>query len=169
MSRFNPIYMEPGSIQINSTRDLQILFPNSFDRIGDMSGEYNIKIEPLCTACTTWEMQGDPLNTRLRLRKELNDMIHQGIIAKQMELPPWVSSLTYPKKPNGKLRICLDPMDLNKVITQRASQSTNSGRDCSHDLTRSNKILKSRWKQGIFQNAPYRASVTAHNIQHTPR
>ena len=28
-SRFNPIYMEPGCIQINSTKDLQTLYPNS--------------------------------------------------------------------------------------------------------------------------------------------
>ena len=45
-SRFNPIYVEPGSIQINSTKDLQTLYPNSFDQIGDMSGEYDIKIYP---------------------------------------------------------------------------------------------------------------------------
>ena len=45
-SRFNPIYMEPGSTQINCTKDLQTLYPNSFDRIGDMSGAYDIKIDP---------------------------------------------------------------------------------------------------------------------------
>ena len=57
-SRFNPIYMEPGSIQISSTKDLQTLYPNSFDQIGNMSGEHNIKIDPTCTTCTAWEMQG---------------------------------------------------------------------------------------------------------------
>ena len=45
-SRFNPIYMEPGSVYIDSTSDLQALFPNSFDCIGDMKGEYNIKTDP---------------------------------------------------------------------------------------------------------------------------
>ena len=46
-SRFNPVYVEPGSTPINSTKDLQALYPNSFDRIGgDMSGEYDIKIDP---------------------------------------------------------------------------------------------------------------------------
>ena len=45
-SRFNPIYVEPRSVSINSTRDLQILFPNSFDCIRDMQGEYDIKIDP---------------------------------------------------------------------------------------------------------------------------
>ena len=45
-SRFNPIYVEPGSVSINSTRDLQALFPNSFDCIGDMQGKYDIKTDP---------------------------------------------------------------------------------------------------------------------------
>ena len=45
-SRFNPIYIEPGSTPIDSTRDLQALFSNSFNYIGDMSGEYDIKTDP---------------------------------------------------------------------------------------------------------------------------
>ena len=45
-SRFNPIYVEPGSTSIQSTRDLQALFPNSFNCISDMSGECDIKTDP---------------------------------------------------------------------------------------------------------------------------
>ena len=51
------IYVEPGSTQINCTKDLQTLYPNSFDRIGGMSGEYDIKIDPSSTICTTQETQ----------------------------------------------------------------------------------------------------------------
>ena len=45
-SQFNPIYMEPGSVTIDSTRDLQALFPNSFNCIRDMQVEYDIKTDP---------------------------------------------------------------------------------------------------------------------------
>ena len=45
-SQFNPIYVEPGSVTIDSTRDLQALFPNSFDCIRDMKGKYDIKTDP---------------------------------------------------------------------------------------------------------------------------
>ena len=45
-SRFNPIYVEPGLVTIDSTRDLQALYPNSFNCIGDMQGEYDIKTNP---------------------------------------------------------------------------------------------------------------------------
>ena len=47
-------------------------------------------------------------------------MESQGIIAKLKEGEPtaWVNSLVYRRKPNGKLRICLDPKDLNRAISR---------------------------------------------------
>ena len=55
-SRFNPIYMEPRSVSIDSTRDLQVLFPNSSDCIGDMKGKYNID-RPHCPSSPTRKME----------------------------------------------------------------------------------------------------------------
>ena len=45
-SRFNPIYVEPGLLTIDNSRDLQALYPNSFDCIRDMQGKYDIKTNP---------------------------------------------------------------------------------------------------------------------------
>ena len=47
-------------------------------------------------------------------------MESRGIITKLKEGEPtaWVNSLVYRRKPNGKLRICLDPKDLNKAISR---------------------------------------------------
>ncbi|GFR91547.1 transposon Ty3-I Gag-Pol polyprotein [Elysia marginata] len=39
-----------------------------------------------------------------------------GVIRKENEPTDWVNSLAFSSKANGKLRICLDPKDLNKVI-----------------------------------------------------
>ena len=107
-SWFNPIYVEPGSVTINSTRDLQALFPNSFNCIGDMKGEYDIKTNPTVPPVQhgRWKV---PIEYKEEIEKELTEMVWQRIITKQTEPTPWVSSLTYPKKANGKLRICLDP------------------------------------------------------------
>ena len=79
--QFNPIYMEPGSIQINSTRDLQALYPNSFDQIGDMSGKYNIKTDPSVLPVQHGRCKV-PIEHKVEIEKELNEMVHQGIIAK---------------------------------------------------------------------------------------
>ena len=91
------------------------MYPNSFDIIGDMYSEYDIKIDLQVPPVQhgRWKV---PIEHKAEIKKELNEKVCQGIIAKQTELTPWVSLLTYPKKPNGKLRICLNPKDLNKAI-----------------------------------------------------
>ena len=95
--RSNPIYMEPGSTSINSTRDPQALFPNSFDCIGDMSGECDIKTNHtvLPAQHRRWKV---PIEYKEEIEKELGEVVCQGIIMKQTEPTPWVSSLTYPQE-----------------------------------------------------------------------
>ena len=57
-----------------------------------------------------------PAALRSRLIEELNHLEAAGIIAK-VEVPTdWVSSMVVLPKKSGKLRICLDPKDLNKAI-----------------------------------------------------
>ena len=73
-SRFNPIYMEPGSVSINSTRDLQALFPNSFDCIGDMQGEYNIKTDSTVPP-VQHRRRKVPIEYKEEIEKELTEMV----------------------------------------------------------------------------------------------
>ena len=56
-----------------------------------------------------------PLQLKEALKSELGKL--EGTIIRKMEKPTdWVSNLVVVRKPNGKLRICLDPHDLNKAI-----------------------------------------------------
>ena len=50
------------------------------------------------------------------LRKELDRLVGQGILAQVTEPTPWISSLVIVPKDNGTLRLCLDPKDLNTAI-----------------------------------------------------
>ena len=145
----NPIYVEPGSVWINSTRDLQTLYPNSFDWIGDMSGEYNIKTNSSIPPVQHGRCKV-PIEHKAEIEKELNEMVRQGIIVKQMELTPWVSSLTYPKKPNGKLRICLDPKDMNKAII-RENHKAPTLEEIAHVLTGATKFSKVDSNKAFFR------------------
>ena len=43
-------------------------------------------------------------------------MLKLGIIAPVNEPIEWVNELVVTEKPNGKLRICLDPCHLNEAI-----------------------------------------------------
>jgi hypothetical protein len=57
-----------------------------------------------------------PVAIREVVRKELEDMEANGIIAKVVEPTPWVSSMVVVRKENGKVRICIDPRDLNEAV-----------------------------------------------------
>ena len=140
--------MEPGSTQISSTKVLQVLYPNSFDRIGDMYSEYDIKIDPQVPPVQHRRCKV-PIEHKAEIEKELNEMVHQDIIAKQTEPTPWVSSLTYPKKPNGKLRICLDPKDLNKAII-RENHKTPTLEEIAYVLTGATKFSKVDGNKAFF-------------------
>lgn len=50
------------------------------------------------------------------LKNELDRMLALGVIEKVEEPRDWVSSLVLTTKANGKLRVCLDPKDLNKAL-----------------------------------------------------
>ena len=147
-SRFNPIYVEPGSVAIDSTRDLQALFPNSFDCIRDMKGEYNIKTDPTVPP-VQHRKQKVPIKYKEEIEKELAEMVWQGIITKQTKPTPWVSSLTYLKKANSKLRICLDPKDLNKAIIHENHKAPTL-KEIAHVLTGATRFSKVDGNEAFF-------------------
>ena len=141
--------MEPGSTSISSTKDLQALYPNSFNRISDMYGEYDIKIDPQVPPVQHGRCKV-PIEHKAEIEKELNEMVHQGIIPKQTEPTPWVSLLTYLKKPNSKLRICLDPKDLNKAII-RENHKAPTLEEITHVLTGATKFSKVDGNKAFFR------------------
>ena len=60
-----------------------------------------------------------PIAMKDKFKQELESMEAQGIISKYYGRDislEWLSSFIIVKKPNGSLRICLDPTDLNKEI-----------------------------------------------------
>ena len=46
LCRLKPIYHEPKGMLITDTDHLRQLYPNSFDTLGSLRGEYDIKIDP---------------------------------------------------------------------------------------------------------------------------
>ena len=57
-----------------------------------------------------------PFALRVKIKVELDRMEDIGVIVKQNQPTPWVSSMVTVLKPNGKPRICIDPRDLNNAI-----------------------------------------------------
>lgn len=57
-----------------------------------------------------------PFKLHESLQKELDRMLNMKVIIPVSEPTEWVNSIVLVTKPNGNLRICLDPRHLNKAI-----------------------------------------------------
>ena len=118
-----------GPLNANRTReqvtlikdkgDLVKRYPDCFDGVGKFQGQYHITVDSSVPSVVHAQRRV-PLSLRDDIKDEMDDMESRGIITKLKEGEPtaWVNSLVYRRKPNGKLRICLDPKDLNKAISR---------------------------------------------------
>ena len=114
-SKEHPIFHKPGSIKISSAEDLLKLYPNSFDWLGSLKEEYNIKVDPAVPP-VQHARRKVPIESKAAIKEAIDYMVKQDILEPQIEPTPWVSSVTYPVKPTGEVRPCLDARDLNKAI-----------------------------------------------------
>ena len=93
--------------------DVLKTYHDVFEGLGDL-GEYHIEVDP-----SVRPRQDPPRRVPVALKKDLKEklecMTKQGVIQKINEPTDWINSMVAVKKPN-KLRICLDPKELNKAI-----------------------------------------------------
>ena len=86
-----------------------------FDGLGRIPGPYTIHTNPeippmVQPPCRT------PVALQQTVKTELKVMVNQAIIAPVTEPTKWVSSMVVVPKKNGKVRVCLDPRNLNQAI-----------------------------------------------------
>ena len=63
-----------------------------------------------------------PLALREKFKQEIDSVVKAGKLTEvtpKMPTPEWLNSFVTTKKPNGNLRVCLDPTDLNKHIIRQ--------------------------------------------------
>ena len=131
-SREAPIYHEPGTVSCKTMEDLKKLYPNSFDRLGSLKGAYNIRVDPTVKPATHARRKV-PIESKEAIDKELDYLIEEEIFMEQVEPTPWVSSVTFLRKPNGEVRVCLDPSNLNKAII-REHHKPMTVEEIAHEL-----------------------------------
>ena len=144
-----PIYHEPGTVSCKTIEDLKKLYPNSFDRLGSLKGEYNIRVDPTVKP-VTHARRKVPIESKEAIDKELDYLIEEEIIMEQIEPTPWVSSVTFPMKPNGEVRVCLDPSNLNKAII-REHHKPMTVEEIAHELARATVYTKADALKAFLQ------------------
>ena len=131
-SKEHPIFHKPGSIKISSVEDLLRLYPNSFDRLGSLKGEYDTKVDPTVPP-VQHARRKVPIEIKAAIEEAIDYMVKQDILEPQIEPTLWVSSVTYPVKPTGEVRPCLDATDLNKAII-RENHKPQTVEEIAHQL-----------------------------------
>ena len=90
-------------------------YQDLFKRLGCVPGEINIKLrpdaEPVVEPC-----RKVPFGKFKELEEELKRMEDNDVITKITEPTDWFNSLHLVYKPDGSLRVCIDPRNLNRAI-----------------------------------------------------
>ena len=148
-SREAPIYHEPGTVSCKIVEDLKKLYPNSFDRLGSLKGAYNIRVDPTVKPATHARRKV-PIESKEAIDKKLDYLIEEEIITEQVEPTPWVCSVTFLRKPNGEVRVCLDPSNLNKAII-REHHKPMTVEEIAHKLARATVYTKADALKAFLQ------------------
>ena len=97
-------------------------YPSVFrDTVGKLSSSYKIRVDESVSP-VQHAPRRVPAALRSQLKEELDRMEELGIIARVTVPTEWVSSLVVVPKKDSKLRICLDPRDLNAAIQREHYQ-----------------------------------------------
>ena len=82
--------------------------------LGKMPGTYHIEMDD-----TVKPVQHNPrrvpIPVKAELKAKIDELEENGILARVTTPTAWISSMVVVRKPN-KLRVCLDPLHLNKAI-----------------------------------------------------
>ena len=113
-----------------------------------MAGTYTIRTDPFVPP-VQHARQKVPIDYRDQIEKALDDMVLKGVTAPVTKPSTWVSSLTYPCKPDGTLCICLDPKDLNKAIVREHYKAPTLD-EITHHLSGATCFSKLDAKDGFW-------------------
>lgn len=123
--------------------------PDLFQGIGLLPGKADIQIDPSVTP-VVHPPRKVPVSLRDKFKAELDRMCQTDVIAKVDEPTPWVNSLVIVEKPGtDKIRICLDPKDLNNAII-RPHYPMRTLEDILSKLTKASYFTKLDARSGYW-------------------
>jgi len=135
---------------IKDTSDLIAKYPDRFKGLGKFPGQYKIHLKKDATPVVQAPRRC-PINLQDEIQKELSNMESQGIISKIPQGQPteWLHNLAYARKSNGKLRVCLDPRNLNANI-KRTYHRAPTVEEVTHKLANASVFSKLDAKNGYW-------------------
>ncbi|KAK2188151.1 hypothetical protein NP493_143g04037 [Ridgeia piscesae] len=90
-------------------------YPDIFKGLGCLEGTCKIHLRQNYVP-SLYPARKVPQSQKHKLKKELDRLVQTEVLVKAERPTDWVLPLVIVEKPNGDLRLCLDPMDLNEYI-----------------------------------------------------
>ena len=105
---------------ITKKEQIMARFPDVFKGIGKFPGEpYKIQLDPKVPPKQT-PCRPVPIHLKEAFKVEIDKMLKAGVLKPIQEATPWINSFVLvegnDQQGKPKLRICLDPTNLNKAI-----------------------------------------------------
>ena len=153
-----PSIINQAQLLLMVQKSFELSTPNSFDRLGSLKGEYDIRVDPTVKP-KQHSRRKVPIESKEAIEKEIDYMLEEGIVVEQIEPTPWVSSATFPKKANGDTQVCLDPKDLNQAII-RENHKPMTVEEIAHQLAGAVVYTKADTLKAFLQvHLTYEASL----------
>ncbi|XP_065061116.1 uncharacterized protein K02A2.6-like [Rhopilema esculentum] len=98
-----------------SIADIENRFGDVFEGLCHMPGKLHLDVDESQTP-VVMPPRRVPIALKAKLKAELERLENLHVIQKVTSPTDWVSNLVIAEKPNGKLRVCIDPQHLNKAL-----------------------------------------------------
>ncbi|XP_046544508.1 uncharacterized protein K02A2.6-like [Haliotis rubra] len=100
-------------------------YADVFEGLGLFPGEHSIRTNPEILPAVN-APRNVPVALRNKVKEEIERMENIGVLIKVDEPTPWVNSMVVVEKPkSNKVRICLDPKELNKAVQREHHRIPN--------------------------------------------
>ena len=137
------------SYQELDTERIVATYPDVFQGLGCMEGVLRLEVDESASP-PIMPSRRVPLTLRKLLKEELAHLERANVITREEEPTDWVSCLVVTEKPNGKLRVCIDPQHLNKAL-QRSHYPLPVIEDILPELADVKVFSKAYLKDGFVQ------------------
>ena len=94
-------------------------FADIFKGLGKMEGKLHLEVnESVPPVINDVPPRRVPVALKGKFKEEINRLVNVGVLEKLEEPTKWVSSALVTAKPNGKVRVCIDPRPLNEALSR---------------------------------------------------
>ncbi len=150
VERVSQVTKDNAPSQVGVTlHDIKTSYKDVFEGLGLLGPELHLEIDERAKPVQL-PPRKVPESLKQPLKSHLDELVALGVI-EMVEVPTeWVSSIVVAPKPNGKIRLCLDPRPLNQAL-KRCHHPLPNIEDILPELADAKVFTKVDCKNGYWQ------------------